>query len=220
MWFKPKGTRNGTLKSPRQTLQCPGIPALIRQNERGLEVTLVSKQLRKGAVLSCKPFPSSPKDLMHHNHRYRLFAGSDLRRSCQCLSAASLGTLKGKQQPFPQSCLHIHRHLEKDEWNLREGLFIFSYTGLVSLMLEAVGTQQITSAFSEGFVGREKCPRNANSGPRTLISWGYSLLMCMRKMFLKTNSHLHKGESVSVTVFAWKGLWTPCYHTKSAYRKN
>lgn len=206
MWFKPKATRNRTLKSPRQTLQCPGIPALIHQSERGLEATLVSKQLRKGAVSSCKPPPSSPKDLMHHDHRYRLFAGSDLRRNCQCLSATSLGALKGKQQAFPQSCLHIHRHLEKDEWNLREGLFIFSYMGLVSLMLEAVGIPKDHICILWGICGKKKCPTNANSGPRTPISWGYSLLMCMRKMFLKTSSHLHKGESVSVTVFAWKGL--------------
>lgn len=99
MWFKPKAARNGTPKSPRQTLQCPGIPALIHQSERGLEVTLVSKQLRKGAVLSCEPSPSSPKDLMHHGHRYRLFAGSDLRRRCQCLSAASLGHSKENNSP-------------------------------------------------------------------------------------------------------------------------
>ena len=105
MWFKPKATRNRTLKSPRQTLQCPGIPALIHQSERGLEATLVSKQLRKGAVSSCKPPPSSPKDLMHHDHRYRLFAGSDLRRSCQCLSATSLGGTQRKTTGLPSKLL-------------------------------------------------------------------------------------------------------------------
>lgn len=97
------------------------------------------KHPRKSAVLFCKPLPSNPRGLKHHDHRYRLFFGSDLGSSCQCLSAASLGALKGKQQPFPHICLHIHRHLEHDEWNLREGLFIFSFMGLVPLMLEAVG---------------------------------------------------------------------------------
>lgn len=68
------------------------------------------------------------------------------------------------------------------------------------------GSQQITSVLPEGFVGIEKRPRNANTGPRTHISWGYGLLTCMRKMFLKTNPQSYKGEFVSVTVYAWKGL--------------
>ena len=96
------------------------------------------KHLRNGVVLSCKPLPSNPKGLTHHDHRYKLFAGSDLGSSCQCLSTASLGALKGKQQPFPQICLQIHRRLKQDELNLTEGLFVFSFIGLVPLTLSAV----------------------------------------------------------------------------------
>lgn len=110
------------------------LPFFIRMSTDWKSLWLFN-HLRNGAVLSCKPLPSYPKGLMHDAHRYKLFAGSDLGTSCQCLSTASLGSLKGKQQPFPQICLHIHRCLEQYEWNLREGPFVFSFIGLVPVTL-------------------------------------------------------------------------------------
>lgn len=182
------------------------------------------KRPRKSAVLFYKPLPSNPRGLKHHDHRYRLFFGSDLGSSCQCsckfISSLSGGTQR-KTTALP-SYLLAHSQAFGAWWMKpqRGAVYIFLYgTGASNAWgcrdPNRSHLHSLRDLWDKKNVLQMQTVVQEHTSPGDMVSlcaWG--------RCFWKP-SYTHTKENLYQSLFMLgRGFWTSCYHNKPVYRKN